>query len=67
LQAWIFEKSSVASPVFEKQYLHTRKDVMDTMTYASFAAFRENVADMNKQPLLPETEFTPLDQSQIVI
>ena len=40
---------------------------MDTMTYASFAAFRENVADMNKQPLLPETEFTPLDQSQIVI
>jgi hypothetical protein len=40
---------------------------MDTMTYASFAAFRESVADMNNHPLLPETEFTPLDLSQIII
>ena len=38
---------------------------MDTMTYASFAAFRGSVAEKNNQPVLAEEEFTPLDLSQI--
>jgi hypothetical protein len=38
---------------------------METMTYASFAAFRGSVAENNNQPVLQEAEFTPLDLSQI--
>jgi len=38
---------------------------METMTYASFAAFRESVAEKTNQPVLQEAEFTPLDLSQI--
>jgi len=34
---------------------------MDTMTYASFAAFRGNVADKSNQPVPREAELTPLD------
>jgi hypothetical protein len=40
---------------------------MDTMTYASFAAFRGNVADKSNQPVLREAEFIPLDLSQIKV
>ena len=36
---------------------------MDTMTYASLAAIPGRLAQKNKQPVPPETEFTPLDPS----
>jgi len=38
---------------------------MDTMTYASFAAFRGSVANKSNQPAPREAEFTSLDLSQI--
>ena len=38
---------------------------MDTMTYASFAVFRESVAEEHNQPALQEAEFTPLGVLQI--
>ena len=38
---------------------------MDTMTYASFGAFRARVTDKTDKPGLAEAEFTPLDLSQI--
>jgi len=40
---------------------------MDTMTYASFAAFRGNVADKSNQPVPREAELTPLDLSQFTV
>ena len=40
---------------------------MDTMTYASFAAFRGNVAARSNQPVPRESEFAPLDLSQIKV
>jgi hypothetical protein len=40
---------------------------MDTMTYASFGAFRRRVADRSNKLGQAEAEFIPLDLSQIKV
>ena len=37
LHTWISAKSFRGGPYFREQYLHTYKDVIDTITYASVA------------------------------
>ena len=56
------------SPVPSKTiFTHQVRIFMDTMTYASFAAFRGNVADKSNQPVPREAELTPLDLSQFTV
>ena len=55
-------------PVLSKTiFTHQVRIFMDTMTYASFAAFRGNVAARSNQPVPRESEFAPLDLSQIKV
>jgi hypothetical protein len=54
-------------PVLSKTILNPVRNLMDTMTYASFAAFRGSVADKSNQAAPREAEFTPLDLSQITV
>jgi hypothetical protein len=38
---------------------------MDTMTYASVAALPASIVQSSKYPVVPESEFVPLDLSYI--
>jgi|SRR6516162_11047822 len=63
-----FREVFPGGPVLSKTtFTHQIGIFMDTMTYASFPTFRANVADKSNQPVLRETEFIPLDLSQITV
>jgi hypothetical protein len=61
-----FREVFPGGPVLSKTtFTHQIGIFMDTMTYASFVAFRGNLADKSNQSVLREAEFIPLDLSQI--
>jgi hypothetical protein len=62
-----FHETFRGQPVLSKTILNPVGNLMDTMTYASFAAFRESVADQSNQPAPREAEFTSLDLSLITV